>query len=111
MFFQLKEVVMPRGDGTGPAGVGRMTGRGAGYCAGYGMPGFANNPGGGFGFGRGCGRGFGMGWRNGRAVPYYEPFSTSVRNERDALKEQARYLENALGSVNKRIENLEKESQ
>jgi len=24
---------MPRGDGTGPMGMGRMTGRGAGFCA------------------------------------------------------------------------------
>ena len=29
---------MPRGDGTGPAGLGPMTGRSAGYCAGYGVP-------------------------------------------------------------------------
>ena len=33
---------MPRGDRTGPAGMGPMTGRAAGYCAGYGMPGFMN---------------------------------------------------------------------
>ena len=33
---------MPGGDGTGPAGFGPMTGRGAGYCAGYPVPGFMN---------------------------------------------------------------------
>ncbi|OPY86893.1 MAG: hypothetical protein A4E73_03818 [Syntrophaceae bacterium PtaU1.Bin231] len=33
---------MPRGDGTGPLGLGPMTGRAAGYCAGYPMPGFVN---------------------------------------------------------------------
>ena len=33
---------MPRGDGTGPAGMGPMTGRAAGYCAGFNAPGFAN---------------------------------------------------------------------
>jgi hypothetical protein len=33
---------MPRGDGTGPMGFGPMTGRAAGYCAGYGVPGFMN---------------------------------------------------------------------
>jgi len=58
---------MPFGDGTGPAGMGPMTGRAAGYCAGYGMPGYANpGGGGGFGFGRGFGRGRGggRGWRN-----------------------------------------------
>ncbi|KPL16493.1 MAG: hypothetical protein AMJ92_12805 [candidate division Zixibacteria bacterium SM23_81] len=33
---------MPRGDGTGPMGLGPMTGRAAGYCAGYPLPGFMN---------------------------------------------------------------------
>jgi hypothetical protein len=37
---------MPRGDGSGPAGMGPMTGRAAGYCAGYGMPGYMNPYGG-----------------------------------------------------------------
>lgn len=61
---------MPGGDRTGPAGLGPMTGRGAGYCAGYAVPGYANmNFGRGYGFwgcGRGCGGNFGggRGWRN-----------------------------------------------
>ena len=54
---------MPFGDGTGPAGMGPMTGRAAGYCAGYNVPGNTNPVGGrsrmygagGF-FGRGRGR-------------------------------------------------------
>ncbi|HPY76730.1 MAG TPA: DUF5320 domain-containing protein [Anaerohalosphaeraceae bacterium] len=54
---------MPGGDRTGPMGQGPMTGRGAGYCAGFGMPGYAN-PGFGYGMGRGMGRG--MGWGMGR---------------------------------------------
>jgi hypothetical protein len=33
---------MPRGDGTGPMGMGPMTGRAAGYCAGYPVPGYMN---------------------------------------------------------------------
>ncbi|HPN55527.1 MAG TPA: DUF5320 domain-containing protein, partial [Candidatus Omnitrophota bacterium] len=33
---------MPRGDDTGPVGTGPMTGRGAGFCAGYSMPGYTN---------------------------------------------------------------------
>ena len=33
---------MPVGNGTGPLGLGPMTGRAAGYCAGYAMPGYAN---------------------------------------------------------------------
>jgi hypothetical protein len=48
---------MPYGDGTGPAGAGPMTGRGAGFCAGFNTPGFANN-------GRGGMRGMGRGRRN-----------------------------------------------
>ena len=65
---------MPRGDGTGPAGMGPMTGRAAGYCAGYSVPGYMNPiPGRGWGFGRGWGRGRswgrGRGWGRG-AYPY-----------------------------------------
>ena len=33
---------MPFGDGTGPGGYGPMTGRAAGFCAGYAVPGYAN---------------------------------------------------------------------
>lgn len=56
---------MPRGDGTGPAGMGPMTGRAAGYCAGFNRPGFANPAvRGGGGFGRGRGAGGGRGRRN-----------------------------------------------
>ena len=33
---------MPRGDRTGPAGMGPMTGRATGYCAGYYTPGYMN---------------------------------------------------------------------
>lgn len=41
---------MPRGDGSGPQGMGPMTGRATGLCAGRGM-------------GRGSGGGGGFGWR------------------------------------------------
>ena len=44
---------MPAGDGTGPAGLGPMTGRAAGYCAGYPVAGYLNPmPRAGFGYGR-----------------------------------------------------------
>jgi len=33
---------MPGGDRMGPAGMGPMTGRMAGYCAGYSVPGYMN---------------------------------------------------------------------
>ena len=46
-----KEVInMPFGDGTGPAGMGPMTGRAAGFCAGYPVPGYMNPAGGRAGF-------------------------------------------------------------
>jgi hypothetical protein len=62
---------MPRGDRTGPQGMGPMTGRGAGFCAGYPVPGFMNPGWGrgygyGFGQGYGYGRGYGFGWGRGR---------------------------------------------
>jgi len=45
--FAGKEVInMPRGNGTGPAGMGPMTGRAAGFCAGFGVPGYMNPAGG-----------------------------------------------------------------
>ncbi len=65
---------MPRGDRTGPAGMGPMTGRGAGFCAGNGTAGYMNNAGtygggrglgGGRGFGGGLGRGPGRGFGRG----------------------------------------------
>jgi len=43
---------MPAGNGTGPLGMGPMTGRAAGYCAGFGVPGYVNPT---------MGRGFGAG--------------------------------------------------
>jgi hypothetical protein len=49
---------MPAGDRTGPRGMGPRTGRGAGYCAGYSAPGYANAV---------PGRGYGMGWGRGMA--------------------------------------------
>lgn len=54
---------MPGGDRTGPRGSGPMSGRGAGYCAGFDTPG-SQNPG--FGRGRGLGFGRGQGFGRGR---------------------------------------------
>jgi hypothetical protein len=54
---------MPFGDGTGPRGMGPMSGRGAGYCVGSGHPGLTNPAlgGGWFGYNRGFGRGMDRG--------------------------------------------------
>ena len=120
---------MPRGDRTGPRGFGPMTGRGAGFCAGYTMPGYMNPvPGWGFG-GRGSG-GRGRGWRNqfyatglpgwaraGTGVPawgagpypYAAPGSPTMPAgaEVEALKAQAGYLEQTLEALRQRIQTLE----
>jgi hypothetical protein len=62
--YHHKEVSrMPRGDRTGPMGMGPMTGRGGGYCGGYDAPGYAN-AGPGYGYGMGGGRGRGNRWRH-----------------------------------------------
>jgi hypothetical protein len=56
---------VPRGDGTGPAGMGPMTGRAVGFCAGYAAPGFVS---------RGVFGPRGVGARPGRAgYPYGSP--------------------------------------
>ena len=114
---------MPGGDRTGPAGMGPMTGRAAGFCAGFGVPGYANS-GGGRGFwgrGRGMGRGRGYGWAragygwpawSGNVNPYVYGVSQmapqiSVQQELEGLKGQAEYLEDTLDGIKKRIEELE----
>ena len=112
---------MPGGNGTGPGGMGPMTGRGAGFCAGYAVPGYANPVGGrgygmGFGRGRGMGRGRGFGRGFGRAgtgygMPAYGGVSfaptVAPQQELDSLKDQAEYLEDALDGIKKRIEELD----
>lgn len=39
---RMEGVPMPLGNGTGPAGLGPLTGRGVGFCAGYPIPGYMN---------------------------------------------------------------------
>ena len=114
---------MPLGDGTGPAGLGPMTGRAAGYCAGYPVPGYMNPiPGRGY---------WGRGFRGGvvptyGAVPYgmygmsgypgYYPYGAPVpptvtkEQELDTLKSQAEYFENTLKGIQERIEKLQTET-
>ena len=119
---------MPGGDRTGPLGLGPMTGRAAGYCAGYSVPGYMNpipGRGWGAGFGRGCGRG--RGWRNwyratglpgwaragygypafgGWAYPYAP--APTPQAEAELLREQAELLKQALEDIQNRISALEK---
>jgi len=69
---------MPGGDGTGPGGLGPMTGRAAGFCAGYPVPGYANPVGGRGYFGRGRGRGMGRGFGWGRAGYGFPAYGAAV---------------------------------
>ncbi len=107
---------MPRGDGTGPLGFGPMTGRSAGFCAGYAVPGYANPWGGRRFWGRGGGRGFGRGF--GLFAPAYEapagrpgdpfpPSAASAETEMNGLKAQAEFLKQSLEQIARRIEALE----
>ncbi len=121
---------MPRGDGTGPQGLGPMTGRAAGLCAGTGGPGYANptlGRGVGAGFGRGLGfrnAGFGYGCRGyrcrffasgiparGRFGPYSAPLQgTDPEIEKQILKNQADSLESELESIKKRLAQFDRGS-
>ncbi|MBN1796666.1 MAG: DUF5320 domain-containing protein [Sedimentisphaerales bacterium] len=119
---------MPGGDGTGPGGMGPMTGRAAGYCAGYSVPGYANPF---FGRGRGMGRGGGRGRRNwfyatglpgwareqygypaSGQMQGYPPIAYGQPNpeqEVTALKQQAEFMRSSLDEINQRITELEAE--
>lgn len=117
---------MPAGDRTGPNGCGPMTGRGAGYCAGYSAPGYANPVrGGGYG---GLGRGGrGRGWRHNfysTGMPFgargYQSYSAVSRNgcsgvrqeltpedEMKMLKDQAEFMRKEVAAIQSRIQELE----
>ena len=115
---------MPWGDRTGPGGFGPMTGRGAGYCAGYPVPGYMN-PGPGYGYG---GRGGGRGWRHRHyatgmsgwarwgqeapswvGAPQWGP--PPPREELRALKTQSEWLQSQLEAINARIAELGEEEE
>ncbi len=118
---------MPGGDRTGPRGLGPMTGRAAGYCAGYSVPGYMNPVTGRGWFAYGRGRGGGRGWRNWyyatgmpgwqRAAYGYPAFGAgtypyppepTVDEEKSMLKEEAEMLKQQLEDIQDRISTLEK---
>jgi len=124
---------MPFGNMTGPQGLGPMTGRGAGYCAGYGVPGYANPvPGRGM-FGRGWfGRGRGYrnwyratglpGWQRaglgypawggwGYYPPYYppaySPTQPTVKEEKEMIKEEKEMIQGEMEVLKEQMKALE----
>jgi len=124
MIIIAKEVWdVPRGDGTGPAGFGPMTGRAAGYCAGYDIPART-----GAGRGRGHRRMYystGMpGWMR-YGCPGSAPFPVggfrgasqesrhaddvqgmSAEREKELLGQQAQFLRSELEIVERRLNDL-----
>jgi hypothetical protein len=99
-----------------------MTGRGAGYCGGFAMPGYANEMGGAGHFGRGRGGG-GRGWRHmfyatglpqwarppwgAAAMPYGPAPTRSHEQELEWLKQQAQQAAETLEQLRQRIGELE----
>jgi Family of unknown function (DUF5320) len=125
---------MPRGDRTGPLGMGAMTGRAAGYCTGSGAPGYAQSgPGRGFGAGLGRSRGAwskgsgggGRGRRNmfhATGLPGWQRFGWNAASymyptpyarqpdpamEKQALKSHADALQAELDAIKKRLTEIE----
>ena len=110
-----------------------MTGRAAGFCAGYAVPGFMNPAGGRGGAWYGpdfMGYGGGRGWRNQYyatgltgwqrgAMPFYPtaaPFAfpgvqETPQQEADALKSQIQLMEENIKAAQERIKELEEKEQ
>lgn len=123
---------MPIGDQTGPMGMGAMTGRRRGICAGYGVPGCAAGPGAGgrtmgIGFRRGQGTGTGGGRRFCWGVPtgygtnvrsyggYYDapafyPSAVNPEIEKRALLNRADAMQRELDAIHQRLKVMESEA-
>ena len=128
---------MPRGDGTGPGGMGPMTGRAAGYCAGYSVPGYMNPYGGRYpGVGRAFGGGFGRGrgyrnWYYATGLPGWARYNVGMpawggvgeypyygappgpdlepEQEKEILKSHSEALKKQLDEIQARMDELSKE--
>jgi len=87
---------MPRGDATGPTGMGSMTGRAAGFCAGYNMPGYLNKGG-----GPGRRNRFFAGGLSGGAWANPDPDA-----EKQVLQSQVDFLQTKMDAIRKRLDEL-----
>jgi hypothetical protein len=123
-----RRCVMPFGDGTGPSGMGSMTGRGAGFCAGYNMPGYANRISGYARFSRGGGRGH-RNWYYATGLPGwaraqsgaaawggYRAFypsgpDMSPEKEAEILKNRAQMMQDEINAISERITELEQQGE
>ncbi|MCF7858230.1 MAG: DUF5320 domain-containing protein [Candidatus Cloacimonetes bacterium] len=94
---------MPRGDRTGPNGMGPMTGRVLGYCNNFASPGFGKmNP-------RGMGRGyFGRGGGFGRGFRRFPNSGWNYANVPDS-KTQKAILEDEIKLLSDQLEDMKKQ--
>ena len=83
---------MPAFDGTGPGGMGPMTGRGMGPC------------GGGYGYGRGLGRGFGWGY----GPVGYTPRVTK-KEEKEILEGDLEAIQEEMNDIKARLDEIKGE--
>ena len=111
------------GDGTGPAGLGPKTGRGAGYCTGYSVPGYQNTTVPRRGYWRTNFQSGGRGYRNfynATDLTRWQRGSTptpvattppafSKEQQLEALKKQAEYLKNQLEEITRQIKTIDSE--
>ncbi len=92
---------MPFGNGTGPFGLGSMSGRGLGYCAGYPHPGY-------YVYGRkhlfGRRAGF-CRW----IFPLLGKYTPTKEEEKSLLESEAEFLKRRLEVIEKRVKDIESE--
>lgn len=119
---------MPRGNGTGPMGMGAKSGRAAGYCAGFSVAGYTNSGSAEnirFALGRGH-RGSCHGWRNmfyatglpgcmrAGNIPFANglgvQMSADPEAEIQALKNQADALQAELDAIRQRLHGMDSET-
>ncbi len=93
---------MPGFDGTGPRGMGPMTGGGRGYCSPWGRGAAFRS----YGFAPGYGHPY---YGAGQFVPFSTPFSPQVSKEQelDWLRSQSQDIKGQLEQIEARIKQLE----
>ncbi len=93
--------IMPRGDGTGPMGMGPGTGKELGYCSGFEAPGAAAAP-----PRRAFGRGRRFGSRlRGRFAPWEYP-AEGPSDRKEWLEDRAENLREQLKAVEARLKRI-----
>ena len=92
---------MPRFDRTGPEGMGPMTGRGMGYCAGF-TPAYPRRG----GFNR-MGMAFRHGWRRWHRPGWDWAPENEPEDEISWLQQEERFLQKQLNALQERLKSLE----